>query len=75
MKLKLPLFFLTISSILCSAQIREDKLVIGNGESFELSGSDIIVVDTLIMLDSSVFILNREKVDNFIHAKVVSIGR
>lgn len=70
----LSFLFLCTSSLICLAQIREDKLVIGLNETFELSGSDIIVVDTLIMLDSSKIILNSEKADNFIHAKIVKIG-
>ena len=49
-------------------------MIIGINETFELTGSDIIVVDTLIMLDSSKIILNSEKADNFIHAKIVKIG-
>jgi len=51
-----------------------EKLVIPSGESFELVGSDIIVVDTLIMENASKIILNRKKADNFIHAKVIQVG-
>ena len=51
-----------------------EKLVIPSGESFELKQSDILVVDTLIMEDSSKIILNRNKADNFIHAKVIKTG-
>ncbi len=51
-----------------------DKLVIPSGESFALAGSDILVVDTLIMQNASKIILNRNKIDNFIHAKVIQIG-
>ncbi len=74
MRFGLSFFFLTSMSLMGTAQIREDKLVIGENESFELVGSDIIVVDTLIMLDSSRIILNSEKADNFIHAKFVQVG-
>ena len=74
MKFLLPFLFFITSALLCLSQIREDKLVIGKNETFELTGSDIIVVDTLIMLDSSKIMLNNEKADNFIHAKVVKIG-
>ena len=51
-----------------------EKLVIAAGQSFELAESDILVVDTLIMEDSSKIILNRNKADNFIHAKVINTG-
>lgn len=37
--------------------------------------SDIIVVDTLIMKDSSSIILNMGKTNNFIHAKEVWVGK
>ncbi|HEY5690703.1 MAG TPA: hypothetical protein VIS49_04520 [Cyclobacteriaceae bacterium] len=74
MKFILSFLFLSTSALLCFSQIREDKLVIGINEAFELTGTDIIVVDTLIMLDSSKIILNSEKSDNFIHAKIVKIG-
>jgi hypothetical protein len=50
-------------------QIRMDKLVIPAKQIYTLSGTDIIVVDTLIMNDSSVIQLNTAKKDNFIHAK------
>lgn len=74
MKFTLALIFFSAISIFGFSQIRKDKLVIGINETFELTGSDIIVVDTLIMLDSAKIILNGEKADNFIHAKIVSVG-
>lgn len=51
-----------------------EKLVISTGQTFELNESDILVVDTLVMEDSSKIILNRDKADNFIHAKVIDVG-
>ncbi|MEQ8362048.1 MAG: hypothetical protein RIF39_06380 [Cyclobacteriaceae bacterium] len=51
-----------------------DKLVIPSGASFELKESDILVVDTLIMENDSKIILNRNKADNFIHAKLIKVG-
>ncbi len=51
-----------------------DKLVIQPKDSFVISGTDIMVVDTLVMLDHSKIILNRSKADNFIHAKVIRVG-
>ena len=50
------------------------KLILKHKESFELKG-DILVVDTLIMMDSSTIVLNRLKSDNFIHAKVAIFHR
>ncbi|MCW5912489.1 MAG: hypothetical protein KIT62_15580 [Cyclobacteriaceae bacterium] len=67
--------FLSFLSVHLAAQIRLDKLVLEPGKSFLLEGSDIIVVDTLVMGDSSHIILNRSKTDNFIHAKIARIGK
>ena len=60
------LFFVPIATF---AQIRIDKLVVPAKQTYRLNGSDIIVVDTLIMNDSSVLQLNISKKDNYIHAK------
>lgn len=51
------------------AQIRLTKLVLKTKEVYELKGSDILVVDTLVMMDSSRIILNKLKPDNYLHAK------
>jgi len=71
--------FLTLSFLLfvsiCSAQIRLNKLVIEAKEKYQILGTDIIVVDTLVMYDSSSIILNSSKLDNFIHAKIASFGK
>lgn len=57
------------------SQVRVDKLVIESGESFEFDNeTDILVADTLVMLDSSRLILNQLKRENFIRAKVAIIG-
>ncbi|MBS1542149.1 MAG: hypothetical protein JST14_00830 [Bacteroidetes bacterium] len=53
-----------------SAQVRYSKLTLKPKEVFELKGSDILVVDTLTMMDSSKIILNKLKAENYIHAKV-----
>ena len=50
-------------------QVRLAKLILEPRQVYELKGADILVVDTLIMKDSSKIILNRLKADNFIHAK------
>lgn len=60
------LFFAPIAAF---AQIRIDKLVVPAKGTYKISATDIIVVDTLIMNDSSTIELNITKKDNFIHAK------
>jgi len=57
------------------AQIRLTKLVLKKGEHYRMENSDILVVDTLIMNDSSHVHLYKEKKDIFIHTKVFRIGR
>ncbi len=66
--------FLSVLSLGVTAQIRLEKLVLERGQRYQLEGSDILVVDTLIMRDSSHIILNRNKTDNYIHARIASIG-
>ncbi|MBL7875007.1 MAG: hypothetical protein JNL53_05055 [Cyclobacteriaceae bacterium] len=56
------------------AQIRLEKLSIEKNEKYLIQASDILVVDTLIMADSSQIILNHDKKDNFIHAKIWVVG-
>ncbi|MBS1682276.1 MAG: hypothetical protein JST48_11235 [Bacteroidetes bacterium] len=51
------------------------KLVVEKNKSFQIEKTDILVVDTLVMQDSSSLQLNMQKVDNFIHAKETFIGR
>jgi hypothetical protein len=60
---------LLFAPVAAFSQIRIDKLVIPAKETYALTGTDIIVVDTLIMNDSSTILLNTAKRDNFIHAK------
>lgn len=67
----LHLLFFVASSY---SQIRVTKLVLEPKEKFVLEKSDILVVDTLIMRDSSSIVLNLSKKDNFIHAKEVIVG-
>lgn len=57
------------------SQIRLNKLVLDAKEKYQILGTDIMVVDTLVMNDSSSIILNPSKADNFIHAKIASIGK
>jgi hypothetical protein len=60
---------LVLAPLATFAQIRMSKLVVPEKQTYKIQGTDIIVVDTLIMNDSSVIELNRSKKDNFIHAK------
>ncbi len=59
----------------CWAQIRLEKLEIAAKQSYKITGSDIIVVDTLIMRDSSRIYLNPEVENNIINAKVLIAGK
>lgn len=56
------------------AQIRLAKLSLNKSEKYVIQASDILVVDTLIMADSSQIILNHDKPVNYIHAKIAIIG-
>lgn len=66
---------LTGFSISTNAQLRFTKLVIPQGQTFSFGQSDILVVDTLIMNDSSGIVLNRLTTENYLHVKVAVIGR
>lgn len=68
------LLILLIPSSL-AAQVRLTKLVIKPHEVYELKNSDILVVDTLVMMDSSVLLLNRLKHENFIHTRRIIFYR
>ena len=58
-----------------SAQIRIDKLELSAKQEYFVKGTDVLVIDTLIMADSSRIILNREKKENIINVKVGIFGR
>ncbi|MFZ6012857.1 MAG: hypothetical protein ACOYXT_21105 [Bacteroidota bacterium] len=66
--------FILFATITSYAQVRVSKLVINPGEVYELGESDIIVADTLIMMDSSRIKLNQLKRENYIRAKVAIFG-
>lgn len=57
------------------AQVRLDVLKLERKEVYHLLGTDILVVDTLILRDSSRIVLNKKSKDNFIHVKQLVIGR
>src|SRR5258708_38492450 len=68
------LFFLSIF-VQGFSQIRLNTLTVAFHEVYEIQGSDILVVDTLILKDSSRIRLNHSKRDNFIHAKKIIAGK
>ena len=70
---KVLLFVLFLSNSLL-AQVRVGKLLLKAEETYTLAETDILVADTLVMMDSSRIILNKLKTDNFIRAKVAIIG-
>ncbi|MEO7989075.1 MAG: hypothetical protein ABI663_06005 [Chryseolinea sp.] len=70
--LLLFLFILSTSSLL--AQVRISKLIIKSGQKYVLDQSDILVADTLIMMDSSTLVLNKLKRDNFVRAQIAIFG-
>src|ERR1041385_4340337 len=72
---RLVLVFLLFSTFFCYSQIRLTKLVLEPNQKYRIENTDILVVDTLIMNDSSSIFLNLSKQDNFIHAKETIIGR
>jgi len=60
-----------VSAIPGFSQIKMNTLVVKPHQVYELKGSDILVVDTLILMDSAVLLLNKLKPENFIHARKV----
>jgi hypothetical protein len=67
-------FFISFISLVSLAQLRYTKLEIERGQTFAFGQSDILVVDTLIMHDSSSITLNRLRKENYLYAKVAVIG-
>lgn len=63
-----------ILPVALQAQIRVGKLVVKPGETFSLGQSDILVADTLVMMDSSRIKLNTLKRENYIRARVLIVG-
>jgi hypothetical protein len=68
------LLLTTVMSFTSQAQVRVTKLVIKSNEIYNLGPSDIIVADTLIMLDSARIRLNGLKGENYVRAQVAIIG-
>lgn len=57
------------------AQLRLTKLALAPKEQYVISGTDILVADTLVMADSSSIVLTDEKREYFLHAGVLSLGK
>jgi hypothetical protein len=65
---------LTFFNFALVAQVRVSKLVVKKNEVYELGQTDILVADSLIMMDSSRIILNKLKAENYIRADVAIFG-
>jgi hypothetical protein len=71
----LGFLFIYVLSGSLMAQVRVGKLVVEAKQTYTLDLSDILVADTLVMMDSSRIVLNKLKPDNFIRARVAVFGR
>jgi len=71
----LLLFFSLVVATSAHSQIRLAKLELKAREIYKIEGSDILVIDTLIMHDSSSIVLSHEKKENFIHSKKIIVGK
>ena len=66
------LSILFVAPVFC--QVRVSRLIIKPKEVYNLGQSDILVADTLIMMDSSKIVLNKLKRENYIRAQVAIFG-
>ncbi len=71
----LRFFLCCLISTQALGQVRLTTLVVKPGEVYALKGTDILVVDTLILMDSATLQLNKLKSENFIHAKKLVFHR
>ena len=67
----LSLTWLTVQGF---GQIRLDKLEINTHQTYSMAGSNVLVVDTLIMRDSSCLMLHKEKSESIINVKVLIVN-
>lgn len=57
------------------AQLRFDALILKPKEIYRITESDILVVDSLVMGDSSTIMLDMTKKESFLHFKAIQIGK
>lgn len=65
------ILLLTLVAAQAIGQIRLDRLEIKARQSYIIEESDVLVVDTLIMRDSSRLVLNKNKKENIINVKLL----
>ncbi len=74
------IFVVTLASLILTffnsafAQLRFDALILKPKEIYKITESDILVVDSLVMGDSSTIMLDMTKKESFLHFKVMQIG-
>lgn len=68
------IFILSMCTVEAISQIRLDKLEIKARQTYTIEESDVLVVDTLIMRDSSRIVLNKSKSENIISVKVLIVN-
>jgi hypothetical protein len=74
MKLLLSLLLVITLANVSFSQIRLSRLLVTEKQIYTITASDILVVDTLVMRDSSTIVLARDRKDNFLHSKHIVIG-
>ena len=57
------------------AQVHVSRLIIKANQKYLFDQTDIVVADTLIMEDSATIVLNPLKRENYLHTKVMIIGK
>lgn len=57
------------------AQVHINKLIVKKNQEYLFDQTDIVVADTLILEDSATIVLNPLKRENFLHTKVLVIGK
>jgi hypothetical protein len=66
---------LILSGWTAQGQVRLNKLTLAVKEQYILKNTDILVIDTLVMADSSSILLTDEKKEYFLHAAILSVGK
>jgi hypothetical protein len=75
MKRVAGLLGLLMASVISYAQIHVSTLRIKANQKYTFEQTDIVVADTLIMEDSATIVLNPLKRENYLHTKVMIIGK